>query len=145
MPAQYEKFFSPYLRVGRKQESWQYQQIEVCGQVLSAMVDMVDPYVSSTDANGYHLAIFPALEILSELALIHLHYAAGLTEKTREVWMRESKVKYSRAIRIPDNILFELRARSLRNRGTVVYGEVDFTVSDASGGLFEGMFKAIMP
>ena len=106
--ADIQNLSSHYLNEGRKQESWQIEEIEINGQRLTAKVSMRTTYVSDADAKGFHLTIFTTLEFLSQLMIIHAHVWAGLRKKIREGWMVESSTRCVRATRDPSNIKVEM-------------------------------------
>ena len=45
---------------------------------------MRSAYVSGTDAGGFHLTIFSALEFASQLMIVYGHVWAGLEKKVRD-------------------------------------------------------------
>ncbi len=140
--ADIQNLSSHYLNEGRKQESWQIEEIEINGQHLTARVSMRTTYVSATDEKGFHLTIFTTLEFLSQLLIIYMHVRAGLSKKTREVWMVESSTRSVRAIRDSANIKVEMEVVSIRKRGENFYCVADYRVTDDQGGLFKVKLKA---
>jgi hypothetical protein len=89
---------SVYIDKGVKQESWKIQEVTIDGNLLTARASMTSYFISPTDPGGFHLSIFCSQEILSQLANIYLHVAAGLKTKSRESWMRECKFTYRNVI-----------------------------------------------
>ncbi|MDP1708750.1 MAG: hypothetical protein Q8L89_06770 [Gammaproteobacteria bacterium] len=142
--ADIQNLSSHYLNEGRKQESWQIEAVEINDKGLTAKVSMRTTYVSDTDAKGFHLAIFTAVEFVSQLMVIYMHVRAGLSKKTREVWMLESSTRCVRAIRDPSNIKVEMEVVSMRKRGENWYGVAANRVTDDQGGLFEIKLKGFL-
>ena len=132
-----ERLSSPYLSEGRKQESWRIKSVHIQGEKLSAIVAMRSTYVSSSDAHGFHLTIFSALEFLSQLMIMYAHVWDGLAEKTREGWMVESRTRSVRAIRDAENIQVEMTVGTIRKRGENLFCVADYRVTDDQNGLFE--------
>ncbi len=135
---------SDYLYQGRKQESWEIEQIQVEDKRLTAKVMMTSTYVSGTDQGGFHLTIFSTLEFLSQLMIIYAHVWAGFPEKTREGWMIESKTKSVRVIRNPENIQIEMDVTRMKQRGDNLYCIANYKVTDDQDGLFEVTLKGFL-
>lgn len=142
--ADIQNLSSHYLNEGRKQESWQIEEIEINDKRLTAEVSMRTTYVSDTDAKGFHLTIFTTLEFLSQLMIIYAHTWAGFPKKIREGWMVESSTRSVRAIRDPSNIKVEMEVVSMRKRGENLYCVAGYRVTDDQGGLFEVKLKGFL-
>jgi hypothetical protein len=134
---------SPYLKEGRKQESWEIQSIEIDRRVLRARVKMTSLYVSQTDS-GFHLTIFSTLEFASQLMIIYAHDWAGLRKKLHEAWMVESTTRAVRQIRNPDDIRVEMNVRQMRRLAKRMICIADFRVTDDADGLFEVTLKGFL-
>lgn len=134
---------SPYLKEGRKQESWEIQSIEIDQRVLRARIRMTSLYVSETDS-GFHLTIFSTLEFVSQLMIIYMHEWAGLSKKLREAWMVESTIRAVRQIRNPDDIRVEMNVRQRRKHRQHLICIADFRVTDDADGLFEISLKGFL-
>jgi hypothetical protein len=132
---------SHYLREGRKQECWELQWVEIDGDRLYANVAMTSFYAAG---GPFHLTIFSALEIASQLLIIYGHDWDDLSAKVREGWMVESTTRTVRAITSSNDISVEMHARKRRKMGKHLYGVTDFTVTDAAGGLFEITLKGFL-
>lgn len=143
-PVEIAKLSSHYLNDGRKQESWQIEQVEISDNLLNATLSMSSTYVSDTDEHGFHLTIFSTLEFLSQLMIIYAHNWAGMNEKIREGWMVESHTKTVRAIRNPNAINVEMKVDKMRKRGENLYCAADFCVTDDQDGLFEVQLKGFL-
>jgi hypothetical protein len=139
-----ERLTSHYLSEGRKQESWKIKAVHIQGDKLSAIVTMPSVYVSGSDTRGFHLTIFSALEFLSQLMITYAHVWAGLTEKTREGWMLESRTRSVRAIRNAEHIQVEMEVRTMRRQGENLFCVADYRVSDDQDGLFEVQLKGFL-
>ena len=139
-----ERLSSHYLAEGRKQESWKIREVRIQGRALSAVVSMRSTYVSRSDAQGFHLTLFSALEFLSQLMITYAHVWAGLTEKTREGWMLECNTRSVRAIRNAAHIDVDMEVRSMRKHGNNLLCEADYRVTDNQGGLFEVQLKGFL-
>ncbi len=137
----FEKFLSPYLQEGHKNEVWEIKDVIVQKNQLEATITMSSLFLSETDNNEFHLAIFTSLEFSSQLMIIYLHHWAGLTEKRKEGWMIESSTKSVRAIRDSKNIKVVMNILKIRNWGENIYCLANFTVTDRQGGLFKLKIK----
>jgi len=142
--AEIDRLSSHYLSEGRKQESWKIKEVQIQGKKLSAVVTMSSIYVSSADPQGFHLTIFSALEFLSQLMITYAHVWAGLTEKTREGWMLESRARTIRAIRNAEHIQVEMVVRTMRKRGGTLFCVADYRVTDDRDGLFEVQLEGFL-
>ena len=138
------KYTSLYLTVGRKKESWSLDDVEMEGDALHATISMNSIYSSPTDIGGFHLSIFPALEFVSQLIIIYFHVWAGLSEKTQEAWMIESKIRYQKVIRSHLNIKVSIKVRNIKKVGKRLYSIVEFKITDDLDGIFEGEIKAFI-
>lgn len=138
-----KKYTSNYLTVGRKEEHWEIDNVEIEGKCISASISMKTCYVSGTDAGGFHLTIFSALEFVSQLMIIYAHIWADLDEKTQEGWMVNSSIKSSKAIRDPLNMKTSMTI-NMKKVGKHLYGIGDFKITDKFGGLFEGRIKGFL-
>jgi hypothetical protein len=135
---------SVYIDRGIKQESWKIQKARVSGRVLTATVNMTETFVSPTDPAGFHLSIFCTQEIISQLANIYLHVAAGLTSKSRESWMRECKFNYRNVIRTTENIQVEMNFVSQKWIGDTLAALAQCRMYDDNGGLFTARLKGML-
>lgn len=142
--AEIQRLSSFYLREGRRQESWEIDEISILDRELSARVSMKSFFVSGTDQHGFHLTIFSTLEFLSQLMIIYAHVWAGIEEKIREGWMVESQTRSVRAIRNPERIDVSMLVRKIRKRGDNLYCVADYRVTDDAGGLFEVSLKGFL-
>ena len=140
-----EQLSSPYLSEGRKQDTWQIVDVQIEDKHLSAKVCMRTTYVSSTDAKGFHLSINSAMEFVPQLAIIYFHVWAGLSKKTREVWMVEFNTRSVRSIRNSQAIQVDMTVQTMRRRGEQFYCVADFRVTDDQDGLFEIRVKGFVP
>lgn len=134
---------SPYLSGGRRDESWTIDWVEIGEDKLQAAVLINSPYISASDAGGFHVTIFSALEVVSQLLIVYMHVWAGLEEKVREVWMVESQTRSIEAIR-DRTISVEMQATKMRKVGARIYSTVQFRVKGSSGGLFEISLKCFL-
>ncbi|HSW08090.1 hypothetical protein [Aquabacterium sp.] len=135
---------SPYLAGGIRQEAWVIDALRIDGKRLDAVVRMERTFVSPTDAGGFHLSTFIALEFVSQLTVIYAHQQSGHVRKEREVWMLESSFSSRRPVRNPQHIDVRLDVLWSRRRGRELWLNFGFRVSDEHG-LFEGTLKAVMP
>ena len=139
-----KKISSDYLNEGRKQESWQINNVEIQGMQLMAEVSMCSVYLSKSDNEEFHLTIFSTLEFLSQLMIIYGHVWSDRTEKQREGWMIESHTRSVRAIRNPKQIQIKMTVQKMRKRGENLYCLADYQVSDPQGGLMEVQLKGFL-
>ena len=143
-PAEIAAFASPYLTEGRRQESWRIDDVVIEGERLEARVAMTSTYVSATDARGFHLTAFSALEFVSQLVIIYGHVWAGLGRKSREGWLLEASIRTAEAIRDPERIDVTIDTKSIRRVRDNLIGTFEFTVADRLGGVFSGRLKAFL-
>ena len=139
-----KKLSSYYLNEGRKQETWQIDQVMIDDMTLEAQISMISRYLSSTDNNEFHLTIFAALEFLSQLMIVYAHIWAERKEKVGEGWMVESSMKSTRVIRDPDNILVSMTVDKIRERGANLYCIASYKITDPQGGLMEVRLKGFL-
>lgn len=82
-----QPLMSPYIGAGQKAESWRFDWVELCGHDVKAQARMDQYYCSATDNARFHLSMFTALEMISQLLIIFGHRYEGLETKTREAWL----------------------------------------------------------
>lgn len=143
-PAEIAAFASPYLTEGRRQEAWRIEEVVIEGERLEARVAMTSTYVSATDARGFHLTAFSALEFVSQLVIIYGHVWAGLDRKTREGWLLEASIRTAEAIRDPERIDVTVVTKSIRRVRDNLIGTFEFTATGRRGGEFVGRLKAFL-
>ena len=142
-PPEYEAISSRYFNEGRKQESWVLGDIVISGSVLTTSASMFSTYASPTDESGFHLSVFTALEMASQVQIIYAHAWAGWTQKTKEGWMIECSNRISAPIRNPRHINLEMRVSSMRKIRENLFCIADYRLTDNTGGLFELRIKAL--
>jgi hypothetical protein len=142
-PEQYKPISSSYFNEGRKQENWTLGDILISGNSLSTVATMTSTYTSPTDSHGFHLSVFTALEIASQLQIIYAHTWADLSEKKKEGWMIECSNHYKSPIRNNMKMDIEMKVKKIRKIGSNLFCIADFKISDNTGGLFELHIKAI--
>lgn len=142
-PAEYERISSRYLKEGRKQECWVLGDIVICGSRLLTTAAMTSSYASPSDARGFHLSVFTALEIASQVHIIYAHTWAGLREKTREGWMIECSNRISTPIRNARKMDVEMNVSSIRKLRENLFCIANYRITDDTGGLFELRIKAL--
>jgi len=135
---------SVYIDKGVKQESWKIQEVTIDGNLLTARARMTSYFISPTDPGGFHLSIFCAQEILSQLANIYLHVAAGLKTKSRESWMRECTFTYRNVIRDGENIRVEMDFYRQKWMGGTLIARANCRLTDSTGGLFEAHLNGML-
>ncbi len=135
---------SVYIDKGVKQEAWQIQDLVIDGTLLKARVSMTSYFISPTDADGFHLSIFCTQEIISQLANIYLHVAAGLKVKCRESWMRECSFNYRKVIRDGENIKVEMDFVRQKWVAETLLVRVKCRMTDSDGGLFTARLKGML-
>ena len=117
-------------------EGFRFQDVCLTAQGLQTRVDMVNPYVSSSDAGGFHLSVFTAHELCVELGILWVHQQLGLAEKSGEVWMRECSCKIRASVRAVRDIDVVMTCEAFRVVGPMAYLHSSFRISDTQGGLF---------
>lgn len=135
---------SAYIDKGIKQEAWQIQDVEIDGSLLRARVKMTSYFISPTDPGGFHMSIFVTQEIISQLANIYMHVAAGLKTKSRESWMRECSFIYRKVIRDGENIQVEMDFVKQKWLAETLLVRVNCRMTDSSGGLFTAKLKGLL-
>lgn len=135
---------SPYLTEGRKSEQWEIVEVTVAERSLHARIRMRSTYISATDAAGFHLTIFSALEFLSQLTIIYACVWAGYEEKLQEAWMIESAIRVRDAIRDAHDIRVDMDVAAIRKVGDRMLAVTDSRIRGGSGGLFEARLKGFM-
>ncbi|MEA5421901.1 hypothetical protein VB716_00145 [Synechococcus sp. CCY9201] len=135
-PNDLEPYQSAYLHGGKAKEQWCIQQVSIDGEILQAMVDILNPFSSSTDPGGFHLSVFSSQEFCAELSLFWLFKKLELPCKAQEAWMRECRCSLRRPIRSRQNIRVDMKCKSFRVIGGMAYIHARFTVRDSGDGLF---------
>ena len=143
-PEEISALSSIYIDEGIKKEAWKIEEIKVDGNLLTARARMTDYFISPTDPEGFHLSIFCTQEILSQLANIYLHLAAGLKTKSRESWMRECSFNYRNVIRDGENISIEMDFFKQKWVGGTLLAWADCQMKDGQDGLFIARLKGLL-
>lgn len=139
-----QPFISDYLYNGRKLESWEIKEITIEDSNLEAIFDMNSGYKSNSDLNQFHLTIFTALEVASQLMIIYAHKWSNRTEKSQEGWMIESKTRSRNLIRASKNILVKMTVKKIRSHHNKGFCIASFIFSDNQGGIFEVDLKGFL-
>ena len=92
-PSEYEPISSVYLSEGRKSEKWSIDSISISEESLLSSISMTSVFSPNNEQSQFHLPVYAAMEFVSQLQIIFMHHHIGLTQKTREVWMLESRFK----------------------------------------------------
>jgi len=135
---------SDYIREGRHYESWKINDVIIEDKKATMNVSMTALYPSDTSKENFHLSIYLAEEMASQLMIIYGHVWAELKEKKKEVWMLESHTKSIKAVTNPDRIKVEMEVPSMRKRGKMIYGVGKYHITDESGGLIELEQKGVL-
>ena len=135
---------SIYIDQRIKKEAWEIQAVTIDGNLVHAQARMTDYFISPTDPEGFHLSIFCTQEILSQLANIYLHVAAGLETKCRESWMRECSFNYRNVIRDGENIRIEMDFHKQKWVGDTLLAWADCRMTDSKDGLFIARLKGLL-
>jgi hypothetical protein len=139
-----DRVSSVYLKNRGLHDSWEITGVEIEGRTLTAGIRMRSYFSSPTDQEGFHLAMYPPIEFISQLMIIYVHVWAGLHEKTQEGWMIESSFSSKRAIRDPENIKVRMDVTSIRKLKEKIYIIAESKVTDRNGGLFEAWMKCLL-
>lgn len=139
-----KKFASDYISNGLRQERWQIDEVSILNKHLSAVVSMQSHYTSGQDNLGFHLSSFSAKEFCAQLMVLYAHVQQGFSEKTREVWVVEGRIRCVRPIRNPSRIEVNMTMLAVRQRRGKAFCIADFLVSDSQGGLFKITMKVII-
>jgi len=137
-------FISDYLYNGRKLESWEIKEITIEDSNLEAIFDLNSEYKSNTDQNQFHLTMFTALEVASQLMIIYAHKWSNRTKKTQEGWMIESKTISRNLIRTSKNILVKMSVKKIKALHNQGFCSANFIFSDNQGGTFEVDLKGFL-
>lgn len=135
---------SDYIREGRLYESWQINEVIIEGKKATMDVSMIRTYPPGSNKNNFHLSIYLAEEMASQLMIIYGHIWADLTEKSGEVWMLESHTKSIRSVIRTEHIKVEMELQTMRKRGDAIFGIGNYQISDDQGGLIELQQKGIL-
>ena len=137
-------FISDYLHNGRKLESWEIKTITIEDSNLEAIFDMNSGYKSMSDQNQFHLTIFTALEVASQLMIIYVHKWLNRDEKTQEGWMIESKTRSRNFIRASKNISVQMSVKKIKAYHDKGFCVASFIFSDNQGRTFEIDLKGFL-
>jgi hypothetical protein len=135
---------SNYIREGRLCEKWKINSITINGNCATMVASMLTIYSQGADSDRFHLSIYLAEEMASQLMVIYGHVWAGLSEKKEEVWMLESHTKSIKAITNSAFIQVEMEVPIMRKRGNTIYGIGKYRITDDRGGLIELEQKGIL-
>lgn len=141
-PPEYEPISSRYLNEGRRLESWALGEIKIDGSELYTTAHMTSTFISPTDT-GFHLSIFTALEMASQLHIIYAHAWAGLSHKTREGWMIDCSCQPKSPVRDAHEMHIHMSVNSMRRIKENLFCTAHYQITDRSGGLFEVSIKAL--
>lgn len=141
---QIKPFISDYLYNGRKQESWEIKKVIIEDSGLEAIFDMHSGYESKSDHNQFHLTIFTALEVASQLMIIYGHFWSNRKEKSQEGWMIESKTRSRSFIKSTTNILVKMSVKKIKSHHNKGFCSANFIFSDNQGGIFEVDLKGFL-
>ncbi|MBN2825284.1 MAG: hypothetical protein JXQ76_08175 [Campylobacterales bacterium] len=131
---------SDYITNGRAKESWKINKVEINDNIAIMDVSMSTFY----DQENFHLSIYLAEEMASQLMIIYGHIWAGLKEKSDEVWMLESFTKSIRPITDKDNITVRMEVPKMKRLKDKIFGIGEYQITDATGGLIELKQKGIL-
>lgn len=135
---------SDYIREGRLFESWKINEVVIDGTHAYMDVSMVSVYPEGSSREHFHLSIYLAEEMASQLMIIYGHIWAGLLEKKSQVWMLESHTKSIRPITKTDNIKIEMVVPKMRKRGETIFGIGNYRITDDNDGLIELQQKGML-
>lgn len=133
---------SDYIREGRHFESWKINEVIIHEKHAVMDASMTSTYTPGS--NKFHLSIYLAEEMASQLMIIYGHIWAGLTEKKGEVWMLESHTKSIRPVTKSENIKIEMNVKAMKKRGETIFGIGEYSITDDNNGLIELMQKGIL-
>lgn len=142
--AEFGKISSEYLSSDRRNESWKINRIDWDGSTLYGEASLNGYTQSKTDNGRFHLSIYAAREMEAQFAIIGIHLAANLTEKTTEIWQLTCREKCLSAITNPNNIHFETKISIKNPRCGKLLTKVLTRITDNNGGLFEIDTKAYL-
>lgn len=135
---------SDYIREGRLHESWKINEITISDKNAFMDVSMTATYPPESDNSHFHLSIYLAEEMASQLMIIYGHIWAELTEKKEQVWMLESHTKSIKAVTNTEHIKVEMDVQTMRKRGKTIYGIGKYQISDDRGGLIKLEQKGVL-
>lgn len=137
-------YLSPYLHKGRKKEDWKFDYIKIQDTSLLASCEVINPFVSSFDSGGFHLSIFTAQEVCSELLIFWSSKRSGQSEKAGEAWVKEMSSSMISPIRESRNIKVSLDIQNFRFGAKILFADSRFRLEDSVGGLFHVNIKGII-
>ena len=143
--SEWEPISSKYLSEGRKSEKWLINSVELGQGSLLADISMANIFEDSTSNQKFHLPAYAALEFVSQLQIIYMHLWAGYQEKTREVWMIESRFKAHFPIYDSQSIKVKMEIEKIKSRDNNIYCTATHRVFDSGKGSFTIWIKAWMP
>lgn len=143
-PSEYEPISSVYLSEGRKSEKWSIDSISISEESLLSSISMTSVFSPNNEQSKFHLPVYAAMEFVSQLQIIFMHHHIGLTQKTREVWMLESRFKAHKPILDRADIQVEMHLEKIKQTTSSVYCVAKHKVKDSQGGHFEIWIKALM-
>lgn len=132
---------SDYIRKGRLKEEWKINKVTLKDKSAVMYVEMTNLFC---DKNDFHLSIYLAEEMASQLMIISGHIWSGLKEKNKEVWMIESSTKNIKPIRDTNFIEVNLNLVTLRKFKGKILGIGEFKITDKTGGLIKITQKGML-
>jgi hypothetical protein len=135
---------SDYIREGRLYECWKINEVIIEDGKAIMDASMIRVYPPGSSKKDFHLSIYLAEEMASQLMIIYGHIWAGLTEKKDEVWMLESHTKSIRPIINAEYIRIEMDVSRIRKRGQTIFGIGNYRITDDNDGLIELQQKGIL-
>jgi hypothetical protein len=135
---------STYISIGRKQEEWVINDVKVNDQSLIGDISMTKFFSQHEMNQDFHLPVFAAIEFIAQLQIIFMHHWAGMSKKTREVWILESNFKALSPIKQAENIKVEIKIEKIKMIGDKIFCCATNHVTDKTGGHFKVWTKSIM-
>lgn len=134
---QIETMSSDYIKNYKKYEEWKINDVIINDKTAIMYTSMTSIYPSKTDKLDFHLSMFMAEEMASQLITIYIHDWAKITKKSQEIWMIEGSKKCTSSIRSSKNIKIEMNIDKIKKRDDSILAICNFNITDDKNGLIE--------
>lgn len=96
-----ESLMSKYLMDGVYQDRLSMTSVDLNPDAMSASFALESYGVSPEDAGGFHLTAPTVFRMAGQMLVMHVHWLAGFSKKSVEVWVRDHQISHRRPSRNP--------------------------------------------
>lgn len=103
-----ESLMSKYLMDGVYQDRLSMTSADLNPHEMSANFALDSYGVSPEDAGGFHLTAPAVFRMAGQMLVMHVHWLAGFSKKSVEVWVRDHQISHRRPSRDPSDVPVKL-------------------------------------